>query len=108
MPHGGPASRDEWGFDWLSQFFAANGYAVIQPNYRGSTGYGEAWFQKNGFKSWQIAISDVNDSARWLIGQGVADPGAWRSSAGATAAMRRCKPSVPNPSSTRRRSRSRR
>ena len=74
MPHGGPAARDEWGFDWLPQFYAASGYVVIQPNYRGSTGYGEAWFRKNGFKSWETAIGDVNDSARWLISQGIADP----------------------------------
>src|SRR3546814_2287120 len=41
MPHGGPASRDQWGFDWLTQFFVNRGYAVLQPNYRGSTGYGD-------------------------------------------------------------------
>lgn len=74
MPHGGPASRDEWGFDWLSQFFAARGYAVIQPNYRGSSGYGQDWFKDNGFKSWKIAIGDVNDAGRWLVKQGIADP----------------------------------
>ena len=51
MPHGGPSARDEWGFDWLSQFFANRGFAVLQPNYRGSSGYGSAWFQKNGFQS---------------------------------------------------------
>lgn len=38
MPHGGPGSRDEWGFDWLAQFFAARGFAVLQPNFRGSAG----------------------------------------------------------------------
>lgn len=74
MPHGGPGDRDEWGFDWLVQFFAARGYAVLQPNYRGSTGYGEGWFRKNGFQSWQIAIGDVNDGGRWLIKQGIAAP----------------------------------
>jgi dipeptidyl aminopeptidase/acylaminoacyl peptidase len=74
MPHGGPDSRDEWGFDWLAQFFANRGYAVLQPNFRGSTGYGQAWFNKNGFQSWQTAIGDVNDGGRWLIKQGIADP----------------------------------
>ncbi|MEO7691051.1 MAG: S9 family peptidase [Sphingomonas sp.] len=74
MPHGGPGDRDEWGFDWLVQFFANRGYAVLQPNYRGSTGYGSAWFQQNGFKSWKIAIGDVNDGGRWLVKQGIADP----------------------------------
>lgn len=74
MPHGGPGSRDEWGFDWLAQFFAARGFAVLQPNFRGSTGYGEAWFQKNGFQSWKTAIGDVNDGGRWLLREGIAVP----------------------------------
>ncbi|HLL29510.1 MAG TPA: S9 family peptidase [Allosphingosinicella sp.] len=75
MPHGGPSARDEWGFDWLAQFFANRGYAVLQPNYRGSAGYGDAWYQKNGFQSWRSAIGDVNDAGRWLVSQGIADPG---------------------------------
>ena len=75
MPHGGPNARDEWGFDWLVQFFAARGFAVIQPQFRGSGGYGAAWYQKNGFKSWRTAVGDVNDAARWLVGQGIADKG---------------------------------
>lgn len=74
MPHGGPGSRDEWGFDWLAQFFAARGYAVIQPEFRGSTGYGDAWYQKNGFQSWRTSIGDVDDAGRWLVKQGIADP----------------------------------
>jgi dipeptidyl aminopeptidase/acylaminoacyl peptidase len=74
MPHGGPGSRDEWGFDWLVQYFAARGFAVLQPNFRGSTGYGSAWYQQNGFKSWRIAIGDVNDAGRWLVSQGIAAP----------------------------------
>lgn len=75
MPHGGPQARDEWGFDWLAQFYAARGYAVIQPNYRGSAGYGVAWFQKNGWRSWRTAIGDVNDAGRWLVAEGIASPG---------------------------------
>lgn len=75
MPHGGPSARDEWGFDWLVQYYASRGYAVLQPNYRGSSGYGEGWFQKNGFQSWRTAIGDVNDAGRWLVSQGIADPG---------------------------------
>lgn len=74
MPHGGPSARDEWGFDWLAQYFAARGYAVLQPNFRGSAGYGSAWYQQNGFKSWRIAISDVNDAGRWLVKEGIAVP----------------------------------
>ena len=74
MPHGGPGARDEWGFDWLSQFYASRGYAVLQPNFRGSTGYGDAWFQKNGFQSWRVAVGDVNDAGKWMVRQGIADP----------------------------------
>ncbi|KTT70510.1 hypothetical protein NS334_12325 [Sphingomonas endophytica] len=75
MPHGGPNYRDEWGFDWLVQFFAARGYAVLQPQFRGSSGYGDAWFANNGFHSWELAIGDVSDAGRWLVKQGIADPG---------------------------------
>ena len=74
MPHGGPAARDEWGFDWLAQYFANRGYAVLQPNFRGSAGFGDQWFQRNGFQSWRTAIGDVNDAGRWLVQQGIADP----------------------------------
>ena len=74
MPHGGPSARDEWGFDWLAQFFAARGYAVIQPNYRGSAGYGEAYLMKNGFRAWRTAVGDTGDAGRWLVKQGIADP----------------------------------
>ena len=74
MPHGGPESRDEWGFDWLSQYFAARGFAVIQPQFRGSNGFGEQWLVRNAFQSWRTAIGDVADSGRWLVAQGIADP----------------------------------
>jgi dipeptidyl aminopeptidase/acylaminoacyl peptidase len=72
LPHGGPSARDEWGFDWLVQFLTALGFAVLQPNYRGSSGYGEAWYGKNGFKAWDVAIGDVNDAGRWLVKEGIA------------------------------------
>ena len=75
MPHGGPGARDEWGFDPLVQFFAARGYAVLQPNFRGSAGFGQDWFQKNGFQSWRTAIGDVNDAGRYLVQSGIAAPG---------------------------------
>ena len=74
LPHGGPQFRDEWGFDWLSEFYAARGFAVLRPNFRGSAGYGDAWMQKNGFQSWRIAIGDVLDAGHWLVAQGIADP----------------------------------
>lgn len=74
LPHGGPSARDNWGFDWLAQFFAARGFAVLQPNYRGSAGYGDEWFRQNGFKSWDVAIGDVVAAGHWLAGAGIADP----------------------------------
>jgi dipeptidyl aminopeptidase/acylaminoacyl peptidase len=74
LPHGGPSARDEWGFDWLSQFLAAQGYAVLQPNYRGSEGYGEEWLAKNGFQGWRASIGDVTAGGKWLVSQGIADP----------------------------------
>ncbi len=75
MPHGGPESRYEWGFDWIAQFFAQRGFVVLQPNFRGSAGYGDDWFLNNGFQSWKVSVGDVCDGARWLIAQGMADPG---------------------------------
>ena len=75
MPHGGPHARDEWGFDWLSQYFVARGFAVLQPNYRGSAGFGAEWFQEGGWQSWPTAIADVNSAGRWLAEQGIAAPG---------------------------------
>lgn len=74
LPHGGPSARDEWGFDWLPQFLAARGYAVLQPQYRGSAGFGDAWLNENGFKNWRTSIGDVTASAKWLASQGIADP----------------------------------
>jgi dipeptidyl aminopeptidase/acylaminoacyl peptidase len=74
LPHGGPSARDSWGFDFLSQFLAARGYAVIRPEYRGSAGYGEKWQNENGFQNWRTAMADIASSAKWLTSQGVADP----------------------------------
>jgi dipeptidyl aminopeptidase/acylaminoacyl peptidase len=74
MPHGGPNARDYWGFDWLAQFYAARGYVVLQPNFRGSTGYGDDFFKQNGFRSWPTAIGDVLDAGKWLVAQGIANP----------------------------------
>jgi len=75
MPHGGPGARDSWRFDWLAQFLAARGYAVLQPEFRGSAGYGDDWLNKNGFRNWRTAIGDINSSARWAVAQGIANPG---------------------------------
>ena len=74
LPHGDPNRRDDWGFDWLAQFFAARGYVVLQPNFRGSRGYGDDWFEQNGFKSWNIAVGDIVAAGRWLVTEGIADP----------------------------------
>lgn len=74
LPHGGPSARDEWGFDWLPQFLAARGYAVIQPEFRGSDGYGDAWLNKNGFQNWRTSIGDVTAAAQYLVTKGIADP----------------------------------
>lgn len=74
MPHGGPSARDYWRFDWLAQYYAARGYAVLQPEYRGSSGYGEEWSNGNAKKSWRTAIGDVLDAGHWLVASGIADP----------------------------------
>jgi dipeptidyl aminopeptidase/acylaminoacyl peptidase len=74
LPHGGPEARDARGFDPLVQFLAAEGYAVLQMNYRGSLGYG-AGFAAAGAGQWGGVIhNDITDGARWLIEEGIADP----------------------------------
>ena len=74
LPHGGPQARDVWGFDSEAQFLANRGAAVLQVNYRGSTGYGKR-FTQAGFKQWGREMQDdLTDGVRWLIAQGIADP----------------------------------
>ena len=73
-PHGGPWVRDAWGYNPEVQFLANRGYAVLQMNYRGSTGYGREFWQRS-FKQWGRAMqNDISDGVQWLIEQGVADP----------------------------------
>ncbi|HPE65814.1 MAG TPA: S9 family peptidase [Synergistales bacterium] len=73
-PHGGPWVRDGWGFDPQVQFLANRGLAVLQMNFRGSTGYGRAFWEA-GFKEWGRSMQDdVTDGVLWLINQGIADP----------------------------------
>lgn len=73
-PHGGPWLRNVWGFDPVVQLFANRGYAVLQMNYRGSTGYGKEFWEK-GFKEWGRYIqNDIADGVDWLIRQEIADP----------------------------------
>ncbi len=74
LPHGGPSARDEWGFDWLAQFLAHQGSAVPQPNYGGWAGFGDAWLQQNGFRSWLTSTGDVAAGGRWLGAEGIAGP----------------------------------
>ena len=74
MPHGGPDERDYQRFDWWAQFLANRGYAVFQPNFRGSAGYGQA-FTKAGLHQWGLKMQDdITDGVRKLIADGVADP----------------------------------
>ncbi len=74
LPHGGPEGRDDLAFDWQAQFFASRGYAVLQPQFRGSTGFGEA-HRKAGYRQWGgIMQHDVTDGVRDLVARGIADP----------------------------------
>lgn len=73
-PHGGPWVRDNWGFNPEVQFLANRGYAVLQMNYRGSTGYGRAFWEAS-FKKWGLEMqNDITDGVQWLIQEGIADP----------------------------------
>lgn len=73
-PHGGPWARDIWGFNPEVQFLANRGYAVLQMNFRGSTGYGKDFWQKS-FKQWGRTMQDdITDGVQWLIKEGIADP----------------------------------
>jgi len=73
-PHGGPWARDYWGFNPEVQFLANNGYAVLQMNFRGSTGFGKAFWEAS-FKQWGRTMQDdISDGVKWLTDQGIADP----------------------------------
>jgi dipeptidyl aminopeptidase/acylaminoacyl peptidase len=74
FPHGGPWARDDWGYDSFAQFWANRGYAVLQPNFRGSTGYGKKFIDA-GNKQWGDKMQDdITWGVKYLIAQGVADP----------------------------------
>mgnify|MGYP000218059665 CR=1 FL=1 len=74
FPHGGPGARDTMSYDRWAQYFASRGYAVLQPNFRGSTGYGDE-FQDMGEKQWGGTMQDdVTDGTKWMIEEGIADP----------------------------------
>lgn len=72
-PHGGPWARDGWGYNPEIQLMASRGYAVLQMNFRGSTGYGRE-FMESSFKQWGKNMqNDITDGAQWLIEEGIAD-----------------------------------
>ena len=72
-PHGGPTARDYWGWNADVQFLANRGYAVFQPNFRGSTGYGNK-LRLAGFREWGGKMqNDITDGVKYLIAEGVAD-----------------------------------
>jgi dipeptidyl aminopeptidase/acylaminoacyl peptidase len=75
FPHGGPNKRNYWGYDPRVQFFASRGFAVFQPNFRGSSGFGKK-FQNAGNRQWGRGVmqDDLSDGVKWLIAQGIADP----------------------------------
>jgi dipeptidyl aminopeptidase/acylaminoacyl peptidase len=114
LPHGGPEGRDTLGFDWWSQALASRGYAVLQPNFRGSEGFG--WkFVQAGFGQWGKAMqTDLSDGVRYLAKQGTIDPkrvcivggsyGGYAALAGATLdrGVYRCAVSVAGPADLKR------
>jgi dipeptidyl aminopeptidase/acylaminoacyl peptidase len=74
LPHGGPRAHDVISFDWWSEAFASRGYAVFQPNYRGSTGYGQALL-KAGYREWGKKMqTDITDGLAKLAADGTVDP----------------------------------
>ena len=74
VPHGGPWARDAWGYNPIAQFFANRGYAVLMPNFRGSTGYGKKFLNAGNGEWGRKMQDDVTWGVKYLIGQGIADP----------------------------------
>lgn len=75
LVHGGPYVRGSaWGWSADTQFLASRGYAVLEPEFRGSTGFGDEHFRA-GWKQWGLGMqNDIADGARWAIAQGIVDP----------------------------------
>ncbi|MEQ8558400.1 MAG: alpha/beta fold hydrolase [Henriciella sp.] len=72
-PHGGPQARDTWGFDGMAQLLASRGYAVFQPQFRGSAGMGKT-FAQSGYREWGgLMQRDVEDALTYLVDEGIAD-----------------------------------
>jgi dipeptidyl aminopeptidase/acylaminoacyl peptidase len=74
IPHGGPWGRDQWGYNSLAQFFANRGYAVLMPNFRGSTGYGREFLDAGNLEWGRKMQDDVTWGVKYLVAEGIADP----------------------------------
>jgi dienelactone hydrolase len=74
IPHGGPWGRDNWGYNPLAQFFANRGYAVLMPNFRGSTGYGRKFLDAGNLQWGRKMQDDITWGVKYLVDQGIADP----------------------------------
>jgi dipeptidyl aminopeptidase/acylaminoacyl peptidase len=74
IPHGGPWGRDVWGYNSLAQFFANRGYAVLMPNFRGSTGYGRKFLDAGNLEWGRKMQDDVTWGVKYMVAQGIADP----------------------------------
>jgi dienelactone hydrolase len=74
VPHGGPWGRDNWGYHPIAQFFANRGYAVLMPNFRGSTGYGRKFLDAGNLQWGRKMQDDITWGVKYLIAEGIADP----------------------------------
>jgi dipeptidyl aminopeptidase/acylaminoacyl peptidase len=74
VPHGGPWGRDTWGYNSIAQFFANRGYAVLMPNFRGSTGYGRKFLDAGNLQWGRKMQDDITWGVKYLVGEGIADP----------------------------------
>jgi dipeptidyl aminopeptidase/acylaminoacyl peptidase len=74
VPHGGPWGRDNWGYNPLAQFYANRGYAVLMPNFRGSTGYGRKFLDAGNLEWGRKMQDDITWGVKYLVDQGIADP----------------------------------
>jgi dipeptidyl aminopeptidase/acylaminoacyl peptidase len=74
LPHDGPLARDTFQFSFLRTFLANRGYAVLQMNYRGSSGFGTQWRDAANQDWGGVSYSDIHDATRWAVSEGIADP----------------------------------
>ena len=74
LPHGGPWARERWGYDSMSQFLTNRGYAVLSPNFRGSTGYGKKFVDAGNLQWGDKMQDDLTWGAKYLISAGISDP----------------------------------